>query len=229
MNVLDLTILGAVGLIALIGLKFGMLKPVSGGGSFIIGAILASQYYSAMALVFARITESPTIQMVAGFVSTILIVIVLIKLIAWLIQKVLARLFLQWMDHVAGAFGGAALGILITGTLVYMLGGVNMAPARDALGTSVLAPQISQASLLAPSKPWCSTLSNSGSANGCRDLKGFAGNMFGSDVDEELTGVLGGHEVGEIVEMVKNSLNGGTSEQVAKMSRLTQEENDPTK
>ena len=64
---------------------------------------------------------------------------------------------------------------------------------------------------------------------GCRDLKGFAGNMFGSDVDEELTGVLGGHEVGAIVEMVKNSLNGGTSEQVAIMSRLTQEENDPNK
>ena len=229
MNVLDLTIIGAIGLVALVGLRSGMLKPASGVGGFILGVILAFNSHSDVARAISGIIGSPLLQKVVAFVGIVIVVVILARLVAWLVQKALSEFLLGWIDHVAGAFGGAVLGVLVTGTIVYMLGGVNIAPAREALDTSVLAPQISQASLLAPSMPWCSALSNGGSANGCTDFKGIAGNVFGLDIDKRLSSMLGGYDAGTLLKLVKESMSGGLPEQLERMSMAQDNSSDLNK
>lgn len=219
MNVVDLIIIGSVGLIALLGLKSGILKPVSGMGGFILGILMAFQYSAEIAVVFAEYIDGPMLQRIAAFVSIVLAVAIVMRLIAWFIKKVLSELFLGWVDHLAGAVGGATLGILVAGTLVYLVGGVNIAPARDVMDSSVIAPQISRASLISPSAPWCSALANGGTAQGCTDFKGLASSMLGTDVDEKVKDMLGGQDVGTLVNVVKGSLNGSSPEQLVQMTR----------
>jgi uncharacterized membrane protein required for colicin V production len=219
MNVVDLIIIGSVGLIALMGLKSGILRPVTGIGGFILGIMMAFQDSAGIAVVFAEYMDGTMLQRIAAFVSIVLAVAIVMRLVAWLIKKVLSELFLGWVDHAAGAVGGATLGILVAGTLVYLVGGTNIAPARDVLGASVLAPQISRASLVSPSAPWCSALAKGGTARGCTDFKGLASSTFGVDIDAKVKDMLGGQDVGTLINVVKGNLSGSLPEQLVQMTK----------
>ena len=57
MNVIDLVIIGLVAFLALIGLRSGLLRPISGIGGLIIGVILAMQHNAEVALMLADYIE----------------------------------------------------------------------------------------------------------------------------------------------------------------------------
>jgi uncharacterized membrane protein required for colicin V production len=57
MTVVDLVIIGVVAFLALIGLRSGLLRPISGIGGLIIGVILAMQHNSEVALMLADYIE----------------------------------------------------------------------------------------------------------------------------------------------------------------------------
>ena len=50
MNAVDLVIVGSVGVLALIGLRTGLMRPVSGLGGFVMGALVGFQLYAEVAV-----------------------------------------------------------------------------------------------------------------------------------------------------------------------------------
>ena len=75
---------------------------------------------------------------------------------------------------------------------------------------STLAEDISRASLISSSTPWCSTLPE-GAANGdCTDFKGLLTGLIGFDVGDKVEGMLGGHKLGDIVGAMKGDINGSS-------------------
>ena len=162
MNALDLVILAVVGLAALLGLQSGILRRVSGTGGLILGVLLAIQHKSRVAVMLVEQIEGDLPRQVVAFVAIVLAVIVIARLAAILFKRLLGVLAIGWLDHAAGALGGAAVGTVLAGTAVFLLTGADIAQTRDSIRLSVLTPEVTRASLIASPDPWCSTLAESG-------------------------------------------------------------------
>ncbi|HBJ32199.1 MAG TPA: hypothetical protein DDY93_12635 [Dehalococcoidia bacterium] len=153
MNVVDLVIIGVVAFLALIGLRSGLLRPISGIGGLIIGVILAMQHNSEVALMLADYIEGELPRRVAAFGGIVIASATVARLIAWMVKKVLNTPVLGWVGHVAGAAGGAALRLVLAGTGIFLLTGADLDPTRDALAASKLAPEMSRATILTADQP----------------------------------------------------------------------------
>ena len=171
MNAVDLIIIGAVGLLALLGHKSGLLKPVSGIGGLVLGIFLAMHHSAQAAPLLVDYIDGETLRRVAAFASIVLAATIACRVAAILIKWLLNTLVHGWVDHVAGAAGGAALGIILSGTTVYVLSGTNLGSTSHALEVSRLAPEISRASLISADMPWCSSIQGSPADQSCTDLK----------------------------------------------------------
>ena len=109
----------------------------------------------------------------------------------------------------AGAVGGAALGIVLAGTAAYILTGADLAQTRDVLEGSRLAPQISRASLVSTDTPWCSSISGGASAGSepCTDLQGLFNQLLGRHIVDKVPDLLG-EDVGNLQDVVREALAG---------------------
>jgi membrane protein required for colicin V production len=220
MNGVDLVIIGIVGLVALIGLKSGIIKPVSGIGGFILGIFLAIQNYTLVAPMLAEYIENPMAQRIASFVVVVLVVAIVVRLIGYLVKKLLSVLVLGWLDHVAGMAGGAAVATAIVGTVFYVLGGMSFVSNNATFSESKIAPGIAKASLVTASAPWCSQVSG-GVASGqpCTSIMGFAGDLTGIDFNQKLDDALAGQDIGTVANVVKSSFNGQSPSQIASLGK----------
>ena len=70
-----------------------------------------------------------------------------------MLKKVLNTPVSGWVDHVAGAAAGAALGLVLAGTGIFLLTGTALDPTRDVLAASKLAPEVSRATVLTSGQP----------------------------------------------------------------------------
>ena len=210
MNAVDLIIIAAVGLLAFMGLKSGLLKPVLGIGGLILGGVLGFRYHDEVAPLLVEYIDREMWRNVVGFIAILLAVAVAARIAATLIKSLLSVLFLGWVDHVAGALGGTAVGIVLVGTAVYLLTGADLAPTREALAASKLAPKISGASLVSSDKPWCSSLVGDASENSqdCTDLKGLANQFLGRKISGKVDGLLEGKDLGTLADVIKGTLTG---------------------
>ena len=210
MNEIDLIIVGAVVLLALLGLMTGLLKPLSGIGGLILGIIAAIQFGGEVATLLADHIDNETVRSIAGFVAIVLGVAVATRLTAVLIKKVLSSLVLGWLDHVAGAVGGAGLGIVLAGTVVYILPAVSLIPAGELLASSKLATEISRASLVVTDRPWCSSIDDAGAENAqpCANLTGLLNKYLGRHIPDKINDFLG-EDKGSVVEAVRGVLTDG--------------------
>ena len=220
MNAADLIIMGSVGLLTIFGLMSGLLKPASGIGGLILGLFLAVHYSGDVAETLAPHIEGDTLRHVSAFIAIVLGVTIASRIAAMLVRKLLAVLMLGWLDHLAGAIAGAAVGIVVAGTVVSVLTGADFAPTRDALASSKLTPTISQVSLVSPSAPWCTSGAQpTGSAEGCTDLRSLFGQVFESDVTDKVGDYLG-HDPSELAEVVKGALTGSRQDLTDKVDSL---------
>ena len=218
MNVVDLIILGAVILMALMGLKAGFLKPVSDIGGLILGVVVAIQMHGEVAVLLVDYIDKELWRNVAGFIAVVLATTAITRVIVIMVKKLLSALVLGWMDHVVGAFGGAALGLVIVSTVLFLASGVDNANARTALADSVIAPEISRASLISSSTLWCSAQPE-GAANGnCTDFRGLLTGLIGFDVSDKVDGVLGGQKLGDIVGAMKGDINGSAPGDIVQLA-----------
>ena len=142
MNVVDLVIIGVVAFLGLTGLRSGL----------IIGVILAMQHNAEVALMLADYIEGELPHRVAAFGGIVIASATVARLVAWMVKKVL-NTPVGWVDHVAGAAGGAALGLVLAGTGIFLLTGADLDPTRDALAASKLAPEVSRATVLTSDQP----------------------------------------------------------------------------
>jgi membrane protein required for colicin V production len=154
-NAVDLPIVATVVLLTLLGLKTGLLKPASGIGGLIIGVVIAIQYSAELAVSLEQQIEGYTVRRIVAFAVIVIITVVVSRIAAFLFKRLLKALVLGWLDHVAGAVAGAALGVVVAGTSVYLLIGADIESTRDALAESKLAPEVTRAALVSSTKPWC--------------------------------------------------------------------------
>jgi len=225
MNLVDLIVLGAIGLVALLGLKSGFVKPVSGIGGMVLGALVALQMYGEVAALLAAYIDKELWRNVAGFIAVLLATTIITRAIAIMVKKLLSALVLGWVDHVAGAFGGAALGLVMAGTAIFIVSGVDNDAAQTALADSVIAPEISRASLISlisSSTPWCAAQPE-GAANGdCADFKGLLSGLIGFDVGDKVDGMLGGQKLGDLVGAMKGNINGSSPQELMQLANAQQ-------
>ena len=210
---MDLVILAVVGLAALLGLQSGILKPVSGTGGLVLGVLLAVQHKSRVAAMLVEHIEDELPRQVVAFVAIALVVIVVARTAAILFKRLLGALAIGWTDQVAGALGGAAVGTVLAGTAVFLLTGADFAPTRESIRSSVLAPEVTRASLFASPDPWCSTLPDSAAEadQACTDLKGLAAKLIGRYVPKEGRELLGDDGV-NLAEVLKGTLTGSPAD-----------------
>lgn len=227
MNAVDIAIIGAIGLVALIGLKSGVIKPVSGMGGFILGVFLAIQNYGLVVPYVAQYIEGPMIQKIAAFIAVVLIVAIAARVVGFIIKKLMSLLVLGWLDNVAGMVGGAAVATAIVGTVFYVASGLSFASNNPAFATSRLAPEVSRVTLISSQTPWCTTLSADAIASGtpCASILGMAGDLVGMDFGSKTEELTGGQDVGSIVDVVKSSLSGGSAADFASIAQQQLEAN----
>ena len=221
MNTVDMIIIGAIGLVALMGLKSGLIKPVSGMGGFVLGIFIAIQNYGLVVPTVAQYVEGPVIQKIAAFIAVVLIVAIAARLVGFIIKKLMSVLMLGWLDNVAGMAGGAVIATAIVGTVFYVASGFGFASNNPAFAASKLAPEVSRVSLISSQTPWCSSLSEEAVASGtaCSSIMGMAGNLVGMDFGSEVEDAAGSQDVGSIVNVVKSSLTGGSVSDFAEIAR----------
>ncbi len=230
MNWVDLAIIGVVGLVALSGLRSGLLAPVSGIGGLVLGIVLAVHYHPDAALLLAEYVEGEMVRKIAGFIIVVVATVAASRIIASLVQKLLSLLMLGWIDRLAGGVAGLAIGVVMVGTIVYLLGGADNADIQDRLAESSLAASISEASLFSGSSPWCSQIEQVAAkalpedaakqvlthikdeaTSECTSIASLAGELFGDTVSAKLSDMIG-QDVGTLAEVVGASLSGKTQE-----------------
>ena len=82
MNGVDLVIVGLVAVLCLIGLRTGLLRPISGIGGLIIGVILAMQHNAEIALMLADYIEGELPRRVAAFGGMVIASATVARLVA---------------------------------------------------------------------------------------------------------------------------------------------------
>ena len=186
---------------------------MSGTGGLILGVLLAIQHKSRVAVMLVEQIEGDLPRQVVAFVAIVLAVIIVARIAAILFKRLLGVLAIGWMDHAAGALGGAAVGIVLAGTAVFLLTGADIAQTRESIRSSVLAPEVTQVSLIASPDPWCSTLAESGAeaGQGRTDLKGLAKRLIGRYVPKKGAEFLQNDGV-SLVEVIKGSLTGSPAD-----------------
>ena len=203
MNAIDLPIVATVVLLALFGLKTGLLRPISGIGGMIVAVFIAVQSSGDLAAALEQSIEGDTVRRITAFVAIVIISVIVSRIAAFLIKRVLKMLALGWLDHVAGAVAGAALGIVVAGTSIYLLTGANIESTQDALAASRLAPEVARATLVSSSKPWCWQVEDTGPS--CTDIMGLFDEYLGRHISDTVGNFLG-DDGGAIVNVVQNRL-----------------------
>ena len=221
MNAADLVIIGTVGLLAVMGLKSGLLKPAFGIGGLVLGIVFAIHYSEEFAPLLTEYVEGDRLRSIAAFIGVLISVAVATRILTALIKKLLSALALGWVDHVAGALVGAVFGIVLVGTAVYLLGRADFGPTHNALAASKLGPEISRASLISTIStflPDCNSLEDAlSSAQGCPDVKGFVAKLTRADLGGGVDDLLD-EDVGNLAQIVKGALSGESAEEIASLS-----------
>ena len=232
MNLVDLIIIGTVGLLALLGLRSGLLLPASGIGGLVLGLALAVQYHGQLAFALSDQVEDETIRRVAASAVLVLGGLLATRIAASFAKKLLSSFKLGWIDPTAGALAGAGMAVVGAGTIIFVLMGTDIVEVHEALNTSAFAAPMSQASLLSTRSPWCSQMRLSGATvvpkgvgaqrssgqQECTELRTLARELLGGPITDKLSSFLG-HDVETLGEIVKTNLTGSPDD----LKRLAQE------
>jgi membrane protein required for colicin V production len=117
MSWLDIVIIVAVVISALIGLRAGIIKAVLSLAGLIVGVILAGRYYSPLAEQLTFISQA-TVAKVVAFAIILVGVMVIAAVLARLLKWAAKVLLLGWVNRLGGAILGLVLGAIFCGALL---------------------------------------------------------------------------------------------------------------
>jgi len=137
MSWLDIVIVVAIVIPALIGLKIGMIKAALSLAGLIIGVILAGRYYLPLSQRLSFIS-SASIAEIAAFIIILIGVMVIAGVIARLLKWTASVIMLGWVNHLGGAAFGLVLGAIFCGALLAIW--VKFLGVTGAITESNLAP-----------------------------------------------------------------------------------------
>ena len=110
MNWLDIVILAAGGLVAMLGLGIGGLQLASMAAGSLVGIALSSRFHDRVSPVFSRFTDSDNGAEVAALVAIFVAVLFASVLAGTLVRGVFRKLTLGWVDKVMGM----GMGLVVT-------------------------------------------------------------------------------------------------------------------
>jgi len=213
-----LILIGSMGLLVLVGLKSGIIKPASGVGGVVLGFMIGLNYQAQIASLLAPYISGDVLPRLASLVIAISLTFAIVKGIALAVTMRLPEFKNGIVDHLAGAGGAIVVGLMAMGTMLQLLAGINVAPTNDVLNSSRLAPIVTKASLVSPSIPWCSSV---GSESGlpCHSYSNLLKGSTGFDIRAEMEGMLTeGQDVDTIMGFVKATLNGSNPKDLIQIS-----------
>ena len=119
MAIIDIIILAAFGLGAIIGFMKGFVKQLASLLGLIVGLLAAKALYASLAVKLCRtLTDSMTVAQVLAFVFIWLAVPLLFSLVASLLTRAMEAVSLGWLNHWLGAGLGALKYLLLTSLLI---------------------------------------------------------------------------------------------------------------
>lgn len=147
MNWVDFTILGVIGLSALISLVRGFVKEALSLVIWFGAFFIASQYYAKLAVYFTNIQDDMVrngAAVGALFIATLVVGAVVNYVIAQLVQKT----GLSGTDRVLGVVFGCLRGVLVVAALLFFMDAFTSLPNSDWWRQSQLIPEFSR--IIAP-------------------------------------------------------------------------------
>ncbi len=147
MNWVDFTILGVIGLSALISLVRGFVKEALSLVIWFGAFFIASQYYAKLAVYFTNIQDDMVrngAAVGALFIATLVVGAVVNYVIAQLVQKT----GLSGTDRVLGVVFGSLRGVLVVAAVLFFMDAFTSLPNSDWWRQSQLIPEFSR--IIAP-------------------------------------------------------------------------------
>ena len=136
MNWLDLIIVIAIAIFAFLGLRMGIIKAVLSLAGLIVGVVLAGRYYAPFSEQLTFISSDNVAKIVA-FAIILIGVMVVARVVAGLLKRLVSMLMLGWVDRVGGAIFGLVLGATLCGALLAIW--IKYLGMADAIADSALA------------------------------------------------------------------------------------------
>lgn len=137
MNWLDIIIIVAVVVSALIGLKTGLINAALSLAGLIVGVILAGRYHVLLSEKLSFIPQANIAKIVA-FAIILIGVMVIAAVLANLLKGVVSAVGLGWVNRIGGAVFGLVLGAIFCGALLAV--GVKFLSIEALITDSRLAP-----------------------------------------------------------------------------------------
>jgi membrane protein required for colicin V production len=122
MNLVDLTVLGIVGISALLGLSRGFVREMLGLAAWLLAGAGAYQYGPTFIDSATRITNDPTIADIIAYAGTFLVLVVVMSLLSNLVGRMVRLSALGGLDRTLGLVFGCVRGAAVVVAL-YILGG----------------------------------------------------------------------------------------------------------
>ena len=139
MNWLDIFILVALAVAALIGLKIGIIKAVLSLVGIIVGVILAGRFYAPLAEQLSFIPHAGVAK-IAAFGIILIGVMVIVFVLARLLKWAVSMMMLGWVNRLGGAIFGFLLGATFFGAL--LAAWLNFFGATETIMESIVAGAI---------------------------------------------------------------------------------------
>ena len=119
MAIIDIIILVAVGVGAVLGFMKGFIKQLASLLGLIVGLLAAKALYASVAeKVFSKVTDSMTLAQALAFIAIWIAVPLAFILIASLLTKAMEAISLGWLNRMLGAGLGALKFLLLVSMLI---------------------------------------------------------------------------------------------------------------
>jgi len=145
MNWLDIVIIVALAINALIGLKIGLIKAVLSLVGLIVGIILARLYYVPLSEQLTFISQAAIAKAIA-FAIILIGVMIIAGVLAMALKWVTSVMMLGWVNRIGGAVFGLVLGALLFGAVLALW--IKFLGAGEVIASSRLAAILSQFPLM---------------------------------------------------------------------------------
>jgi membrane protein required for colicin V production len=137
MNWLDIVILVAVALAAVVGMRIGIIRAGLSLLGLVFGVILAGHYYIPFSQWLDAVLQ-PGVAKVVAFAIILIAVMVAAAVLAMFLKRATLAVKLGWADHLGGAVLGLVVGATFCGALLVIW--VKFVGLAGAITESTMAP-----------------------------------------------------------------------------------------
>ena len=118
MNWLDIVFIVLVISCGLVGVWIGLIRAAFGALGVVLGILIASQVSDNLGGLYAGYISNETLANVIAYALIILLSVIVARVLAMVLRKIVYMLFMGWADRVAGLAMGLIAGAAISGAAI---------------------------------------------------------------------------------------------------------------